>query len=60
MFEFSSQTNLMIQALILVIIIGVFYNLWSSTKMYGGIIGSAIRLIGIGMLFNIHWRRLER
>ncbi len=51
MYEFSSEANLFIQAFIAIIIIGVFYNLWSSTKMYGGIIGSAIRLLGLGMLF---------
>ena len=51
MYEFSSETNLIIQGCIAVIIIGVFYNLWSSTKVYGGIIGKAIRLLGFGMLF---------
>lgn len=51
MFEFSSQANLIIQGCIVVIILGVFYNLWSSTKVYGGIIGKAIRLLGLGMLF---------
>ena len=51
MYQFNSEVNLIIQACIAVIIIGVFYNLWVSTKVYGGIIGSAIRLLGIGMLF---------
>lgn len=51
MFEFNSQANLIIQGCIAVIIIGVFYNLWMSTKIYGGIIGQAIRLLGFGMLF---------
>ncbi len=51
MYEFSSETNLIIQGCLAVILIGVFYNLWSSTKIYGGIIGTAIRFLGIGMLF---------
>jgi hypothetical protein len=51
MYELNSQTSLIIQALIGVIIVGVFYNLWVSTRMYGGIIGTAIRLLGVGMLF---------
>lgn len=51
MFEFISQANFGIQSLIVAIIIGVFYNLWSNTKVYGGIIGTAVRFLGIGMLF---------
>lgn len=51
MYEFNSQAGLFIQAFIVAIILGVFYNLWVSTRLYGGIIGSAIRLLGIGMLF---------
>lgn len=51
MYEFNSQANLFIQAFIAIIIIGVFYNLWISTKLYGGIIGTAVRLLGMGMLF---------
>ncbi len=51
MYQFSSEANLIIQGLIAVIILGVFYNLWVSTKVYGGIIGRAIRLLGVGMIF---------
>ena len=51
MFEFISQANFIIQGCIAAIIIGVFYNLWVTTKSYGGLIGRAIRLIGFGMLF---------
>ena len=51
MYEFFSEANLIIQGLIAIIIIGVFYSLWVSTKIYGGIIGKAIRLLGIGMIF---------
>jgi hypothetical protein len=42
-----------VQGLVLVIIIGGFYSLYSSTKAYGGLIGKAIRFLGIGMLFII-------
>ena len=51
MSEFVSQANWFIQICIGVIVVGAFYNLWSSSKIYGGIIGIAIRLFGIGMLF---------
>lgn len=42
---------MIIQGCLAVILIGVFYNLWSSTKMYGGLIGTAVRFLGLGMLF---------
>ncbi len=51
MFEFISQPNLIIQGCLAAILLGVFYNIWSTTKVYGGIIGTAIRLLAIGMLF---------
>lgn len=51
MFSFNSEINFFIQGLIVAIVIGVFYNLWASTKIYGGLIGKAIRLLGLGMLF---------
>ena len=51
MYLFNSEANLVIQGCIAVVIIGVFYNLWSSTKAYGGIIGKALRWIGVGILF---------
>lgn len=51
MYEFSSQANFIIQGLIAAIIVGVFYNLWSTAKIYGGLIGWAIRFLGLGMLF---------
>lgn len=43
--------SLFIQGLIAAILIGMFYNVWASTKAYGGLIGTAIRLFGMGMLF---------
>ncbi len=51
MYALSSETNLLIHGFIAVVIIGVFYNLMVSTKVYGGVIGKAIRLIGIATLF---------
>ncbi|MBX4205403.1 MAG: hypothetical protein KW788_04465 [Candidatus Doudnabacteria bacterium] len=42
-----------VQGLVLVIIIGGFYSLYSSTKAYGGLIGKAIRFLGAGMLFIV-------
>lgn len=51
MYSFFSHPNLIIQAFMVVIVIGMFYSLWSSTKLYGGIIGKAIRMFGLGMLF---------
>ncbi len=46
MFSFS----LLIQGLIAVIVIGIFHNLWVTTRLYGGLIGAAVRFLGIGIL----------
>ena len=51
MYSFLSEGNLIIQGCIVAIIIGIFYTLWTSTKAYGGVIGQAVRFLGIGMLF---------
>ena len=51
MYDFSSHTSVIIQALIAIIIVGMFYNLKISTQVYGGVIGRAIRLLGLGTLF---------
>ena len=51
MFDFTSNVNLFVQAFIAIIILGSFYNLWMSTKIYGGSIGKAIRFLGVGMMF---------
>ena len=51
MSDIASQANLFIQICLGVIVVGAFYSLWSSSKVYGGIIGTAIRLFGIGMVF---------
>jgi len=51
MHDFYSQSNLIIQSLVLVVILGTFYNLKTSTEVYGGIIGKAVRQFGVGTLF---------
>lgn len=43
--------NLIIQGTIAAILIGMFYNVWVSTKAYGGLIGTAVRFLGLGLLF---------
>lgn len=42
---------LILQGLVLVIIIGVVYTLWETTKAYGGSIGAALKWIGVGIVF---------
>lgn len=49
MLTLSSELNNILQALIVVILIGMLYSLWLTTRAYGGIIGHAVRLIGIGI-----------
>ncbi len=45
--------NFVVQGLVAVIVIGGLYSLYASTKAYGGLIGQAIRLLGVGMLFVV-------
>lgn|SRR3989338_2577664 len=42
---------LVIQVLVVIIIFGIVYSLWQTTKSYGGLIGGALKWIGIGMVF---------
>lgn len=49
MFTLSSELNNILQALIFVILIGMMTSVWKTSHAYGGIIGSAVRLIGIGI-----------
>lgn len=42
---------LILQVLMAVVILGVIYSLWQTTKAYGGLIGGALKWIGIGMVF---------
>ena len=37
--------------LLIAVLIGVFFNLWKTTRAYGGIIGSGLRRIGVGISF---------
>lgn len=46
-----SPINTLLQGFIAVILIGVFYNVWVTSRSYGGIIGHAIRLLSLGLLF---------
>jgi hypothetical protein len=48
---FNVDINIIVQGLIAVIIIGMFYTLWTTTRAYGGMIGNSIRLLGFGILF---------
>jgi hypothetical protein len=49
----NNPLEFFVQGLVLVIVIGSFYSLYSTTKAYGGLIGRAIRLLGTGMLFVV-------
>jgi hypothetical protein len=39
--------------LLLVTVIGVVYNLWKTTKAYGGLIGQGLRRFGFGIVFLV-------
>ena len=45
------EFNVLIQGTIAAILIGMFYNVWISTKAYGGMIGTAVRFLALGLLF---------
>lgn len=49
----SNPIGFLVQGLVVVIIIGGIYSLIASTRVYGGLIGKAIRLLGVGMLFVV-------
>lgn len=42
---------LIVQGFIAVIIIGVAYTLWQTTQAYGGLIGTALKWVGLGIVF---------
>jgi len=44
------EFNLFLQGMIAAIMIGVFYSLWVTSRAYGGLIGYAIRLLGVGIV----------
>lgn len=39
--------------LLLVTVIGVVYNLWRTTRAYGGLIGQGLRWLGFGIVFLV-------
>lgn len=43
--------NIFIQGFVVIIIIGVTYNLWQTTKAFGGLVGKGLKWIGFGMVF---------
>lgn len=43
--------GLLVQLFLIVIIIGIIYNLWRISRSFGGIIGTGLRWIGLGILF---------
>lgn len=43
--------KLLIEAFVIIIIIGVVYSLWQTTRLYGGLIGVALKWISLGMIF---------
>lgn len=49
--EFPAQ--FVIGLLLLAVVIGVVYNLWRTTRVYGGIIGQGLRLVGLGIIFLV-------
>jgi hypothetical protein len=49
----NNPVSFLVQGLVTVIVIGGFYSLYASTKVYGGLIGQAIRLLGVGMMFVV-------
>lgn len=41
----------LVRIFVIVIIVGVVYSLWRTTKAYGGLIGSGLKWIGLGIVF---------
>lgn len=41
----------LVQIFVVIIVIGIVYSLWKATKTYGGLIGAALKWIGLGMVF---------
>lgn len=37
--------------MVIIIVGGVIYSLWQTTKAYGGLIGSGLRWVGLGIAF---------
>jgi hypothetical protein len=43
--------ELLIQVFVAVIVVGVIYSLWRTTRTYGGLVGAALKWIGLGVVF---------
>lgn len=43
--------TLLVRVFIVIIVLGVIYSLWRTTKAYGGLIGSGLKWIGLGIVF---------
>lgn len=39
------------KAFFIIVLIGVMYSLWRTTKAYGGLIGVGLKWIGLGIIF---------
>jgi len=42
--------TLIVQGLVIVVVIGGVYSLWQTTRAYGGLVGAALKWIGLGMI----------
>ncbi|MGE5297591.1 MAG: hypothetical protein ACM3KM_00310 [Acidobacteriaceae bacterium] len=42
---------LLVQGLIVAMMVGMFYVIWTTTQAFGGIIGKSLRFLGYGILF---------
>lgn len=50
----SGLTRFSVSMLLIVVVGGVLYNLWLTTKAYGGIVGQGLRRVGVGIvIFSI-------
>jgi len=51
--ERGPLTYTIITGLMVIVIVGAIYNLWRTTRAYGGIIGNGLRRIGVGSLILV-------
>lgn len=50
----ASRITQVVSALLTVaVVIGAVYNLWRTTRAYGGIVGSGIRRVGVGIILLV-------
>lgn len=43
--------TLLVRLFVIVIILGVVYSLWRTTKTYGGLVGSGLKWLGLAIVF---------